>query len=179
VLTIPNFSKPFAIETDACQYGVGAILIQDGHPLAYVSKPLVPKTQALSIYEKEYLAILIAVEQWHTYLQIAKFVIFTDQKSLTHLNDQRHNTFWEQKVFSKLLGLSYRIMYKKGSENSAADALSRRIHTDGVCCAISISTPQWCSQIVEGYQSTPMPRNCWYSWRQHKQHHLLILCMMD
>jgi hypothetical protein len=37
------------------------VLLQDGHPLAYVSKPLGPKTQGLSIYEKEYLAILIAV----------------------------------------------------------------------------------------------------------------------
>lgn len=113
-LAIPDFSKTFAIETDACQYGVGAALLQEGHPLAYVSKPLGPKTQGLFIYEKEYLAILIIVEQWRTYLQLAKFVIFTDQKSLTHLNDQGLNTFWQQKVFSKLLGLRYRIVYKKG-----------------------------------------------------------------
>jgi len=65
-LGIPNFSKPFAIETDACQYGVGAVLLQDGHPLAYVSKPLGIKTQGLSTCEKEYLAILIAVEQWRS-----------------------------------------------------------------------------------------------------------------
>jgi hypothetical protein len=78
VLGIPNFSKPFGIETDACQAGVGAVLLQDGHPLAYVSKPLGPKTQGLSIYEKEYLAILTAVEQWHSYLQLAEFIIFTD-----------------------------------------------------------------------------------------------------
>lgn len=61
---MPNFNKPFAIEADACQYGVGAVLLQEGHPLAYVSKPLGPKTQGLFIYEKEYLAILIAVEQY-------------------------------------------------------------------------------------------------------------------
>lgn len=87
VLGIPNFAKPFAIETDACQTSVGAVLLQEGHPLAYVSKPLGPRTQGLSIYEKEYLAILIAVEQWRSYPQLAEFVIFSDQKSLTHLND--------------------------------------------------------------------------------------------
>jgi hypothetical protein len=87
-LAIPNFAKLFAIETDSCQSGVGAILLQEGHPLAYVSKPLGPKTQGLSIYEKEYLAILIAIEQWRSYLQLAKFIIYTDQKSLTHLNGQ-------------------------------------------------------------------------------------------
>lgn len=44
VLAIPDFTKLFAIETDACQHGVGVVLLQDGHPLAYVSKPLGPKT---------------------------------------------------------------------------------------------------------------------------------------
>jgi hypothetical protein len=43
-LGIPDFTKPFAIEMDACQIGVGAILLQNGHPLAYVSKPLGFKT---------------------------------------------------------------------------------------------------------------------------------------
>lgn len=133
---------------------MGAVLLQGGHPLAYVSKPLGPKTQGLSIYEKEYLAVLIAVEQWRTYLQLAEFIIYTDQKSLTHLNDQRLNTMWQQKVFTKLLGLSYRIVYKKGMENSAADALSRRGHPEGVCCAISLAT-QWCADITLGYQADP------------------------
>jgi hypothetical protein len=68
VLGIPDFSKPFAIKTDVCQTGVGAVLLQEGHPLAYISKPLGSKTQGLSTYEKEYLAILIAVEQWRSYL---------------------------------------------------------------------------------------------------------------
>lgn len=115
---------------------MGAVLTQDGHPLAYVSKPLGPKTQGLFIYEKEYLAILIAVEQWQSFLQLAEFTIYSDQKSFTHLNDQRLNTVWQQKVFTKLLGLRYRIVYKKGEENTVADVLSRHGHEEGVCCAI-------------------------------------------
>jgi hypothetical protein len=95
------------------------------------------------------------VEHWRSYLQLAEFTIFTDQKSLTHLNDQRLHTVWQQRVFTKLLGLHYRIVYKKGIENSAADALSRRHHDSGVCCAISVATPQWCSDIVDGYRSDP------------------------
>lgn len=63
VLGIPDFSQVFAIETDTCQTGVGAVLLQNRHPLAYVSKPLGTKNQGLSTYEKEYLAILIAVDQ--------------------------------------------------------------------------------------------------------------------
>jgi hypothetical protein len=61
VLALPNFSKQFSIETDACGYGVGAVLLRDGHLLAFISKALGPNTQGLSTYEKEYLAILLAV----------------------------------------------------------------------------------------------------------------------
>nr|XP_034569779.1 uncharacterized protein LOC117834275 [Setaria viridis] len=63
VLALPDFTKPFAIETDASGMGVGAVLTQQGHPLAFLSKALGPKSQGLSTYEKEYLAILLAIQQ--------------------------------------------------------------------------------------------------------------------
>jgi hypothetical protein len=59
---------------------------------------------------------------------------------------------WQQKVFSKLLGLRYWIVYKKGIDNSAADALSRWVHSEGVYYAISVATPQWCAKIIQGYK---------------------------
>lgn len=130
-------------------------MMQSGHPLDYVSKPLGVKNQGLSTYEKEYLAILVAVEQWRTYLQLAEFIIYTDQKALIHLNDQRLHTSWQQNVFTKLLGLQYRIVYKQGSDNSAADALSRRTHSQPECMAISTITPAWCEDIIKGYQRDP------------------------
>lgn len=86
VLALPDFSKPFSIHTDACQYGVGAILMQQDHPLAFLSRALGPKNQGLSTYEKEYMAILLAVTQWRSYLQLAEFIIYTDHSSLTQLN---------------------------------------------------------------------------------------------
>ncbi|CAN6249028.1 unnamed protein product [Urochloa humidicola] len=151
VLSLPDFSKQFCIETDACKNGVGAVLLQDGHPLAFISKPLGQRTQGLSTYEKEYLAILIAVEQWRSYLLHGEFVIFTDQKSLIHLNEQRLNTPWQQKVFTKLLGMQYRIVYKQGSENRVADALSRRAHETAQLFSLSVATPHWSLAVQEGY----------------------------
>ena len=62
MLALPDFSKPFVIETDASGMGVGAVLMQQGHPLAFLSKSLSPHLQGLSTYEKEYLAILMVVE---------------------------------------------------------------------------------------------------------------------
>jgi len=154
VLATPDFSKPFCLETDACANGIGAVLMQSGHPLAFISKPLGPKTAGLSTYEKEYLAILLAVEQWHSYLQLAEFTIFTDQRSLVHLTDQRLNTPWQQRVFTKLLGLQYKIVYKQGADNRVADALSRRPHQpDSYLCSISSCVPSWTSTIIQGYDS--------------------------
>lgn len=57
VLALPDFTKTFVIETDTSKKGVGAVLLQDGHPLAYISRALGPKNQMLSTYEKECLAI--------------------------------------------------------------------------------------------------------------------------
>jgi hypothetical protein len=62
---------------------------------------------------------------------------------------------WQQKVFTKLLGLQYRIVYKKGSDNTAADALSQRVHDNGICCAISVATPQWSEDVIQGNRHDP------------------------
>jgi hypothetical protein len=83
---------PFHIETDACATGIGAVLTQNGHPLAYVSKALGVKNQGLSTYEKVYLAILFAVDQWRPYFLQCQLVTHTDQQSLIHLNEQRLHT---------------------------------------------------------------------------------------
>jgi hypothetical protein len=52
VLAVPNFAKQFVVETDASDHGIGAVLMQDNHPIAYLSKPLGPRNQGLSVYEK-------------------------------------------------------------------------------------------------------------------------------
>jgi hypothetical protein len=62
VLVLPNFNKVFCTETDVSAHGVGAVLLQDGHPLAFISRALGTRSQGLSTYEKEYMAILLAVQ---------------------------------------------------------------------------------------------------------------------
>lgn len=153
MLALPDFSKPFTIETDASDQGIGAVLSQDKHPIAFLSKALGPKTKGLSTYEKEYLAILLAVEHWRPYIQQGEFVILTNHHSLMHLSEQRLHTTWQQKAFTKLLGLKYRICYRKGLSNAAADALSRKELPDSAeLAAVSECIPLWVQDILSGYE---------------------------
>jgi hypothetical protein len=82
---MPDFQKTFYVEIDASKKGIGAVLHPEGHPIAFVSKALGPRSQGLSTYEKESLAVLLAIDQWKSYLQPEEFVIQTDQRSLTYL----------------------------------------------------------------------------------------------
>ncbi|KAF3675302.1 hypothetical protein FXO38_04813 [Capsicum annuum] len=68
VLILLDFAKEFVVETDASHYGIGVVLMQKGKPVAYFSKVLSPKHRGKSIYEKEYMALLNAVDKWRHYL---------------------------------------------------------------------------------------------------------------
>jgi hypothetical protein len=88
VLALPDFSKPFVVETDASDLGFGVVLMQEERPVAYISKSLSNLNKSLSIYEKEFMALILAMDKWRQYLQRQEFVIKTDHKSLAYLNDQ-------------------------------------------------------------------------------------------
>lgn len=152
VLALPNFDRPFTIETDACDTGIGAVLVQDGHPVAYFSKALGIRNQQLSTYEKEFLAVIMAVDKWRAYLQRGPFVILTDHKSLCNLGDQQLDTDLQRKAMSKLLGLQFRFQYKKGVDNGAADALSRVGHLLSAN-ALSICQPRWIQEVANSYET--------------------------
>jgi hypothetical protein len=125
VLGLPNFQQPFILETDASGVGIGAVLHQNGHPIAYFSKKLTPRTQKKSAYFREMLAIAEAIAKFRHYLLGHRFIIRTDQKSLRSLMDQSLQTPEQQEWLHRFLGYDFTIEYKPGKDNLAADALSR------------------------------------------------------
>jgi hypothetical protein len=131
VLQLPDFNKQFVVETDACDSSIGAVLMQEQHPLSFLSKPLSTTHQQLSIYEKEFLALIMAVERWRPYLQRGEFLVRTDHQSLTFLEDQTLQSPLQRKAMARLMGLQFKIVYRQGAENLAVDALSRVGHRDG------------------------------------------------
>lgn len=120
VLRIPNFTQDFTIECDASGTRIGAVLLQEYHPIAYASKGLKGKALLLSTYEKELLAILWAVKKWKQYLLGRRFTIKTDQRSIKFLLDQRVREESQHSWLQKLNGYDYLVEYKKGKENIVA-----------------------------------------------------------
>lgn len=68
VLKVPNFSKQFVVECDASGEGLGVVLMRKGQLVAYLSQALKGKSLTLSTYEKELLAVVMAVRKWRHYL---------------------------------------------------------------------------------------------------------------
>jgi len=88
ILTLPNFAKTFKIECDASNIGIGAILLQEGHPIAYFSEKFKGSHLNYSIYDKEFYALVRALQNWQHYLFPKEFVIHSDHESLKYLKGQ-------------------------------------------------------------------------------------------
>ena len=122
VLRLPNSIREFVFEAD-----LGAMLMQDNHPIAFFSKKIGPELQASSTYLKELHAIAEAVCKWQQYLLGRYFVIRTNHKSIKELLQQVIQTPEQQVCVRKLLGYQFRIEYKQGTSNKVAYALSRQL----------------------------------------------------
>ena len=103
VLSSPDFTRLFILQTDASERGVGAVLSQrsddsEDHPIAYFSENLLPREERYSTIEKESLAIKMAMHVFRTYLIGRHFIVETDHRSLMWLDKLKdsnsHLTRW-------------------------------------------------------------------------------------
>ncbi|KAL0402123.1 UNVERIFIED_CONTAM: Transposon Tf2-12 polyprotein [Sesamum latifolium] len=126
VLALPDMSKPFVVETDASDFALGGILMQDGHPVAFESRKLKEVESRYSVHEKELLAVVHCLRLWRHYLLGSPFVVKTDNTAVSHFMTQSKLTS-RQARWQELLSQFYFVLeYRAGSSNHVADALSRR-----------------------------------------------------
>ena len=122
VLAFTDFNQPFHIYTDASDYQMGAIIVQNNKPIAFYSKKLTPAQTRYTTTEKELLSIVAVCKEFRNILLGQELVIFTDHENLTykHFNTPR---VMRWRLF--LEEYSPDIKWLKGSTNLVADALSR------------------------------------------------------
>ena len=130
MLALPDFMQPFVLECDALGEGIGVVLMQGGHPIAYESWKLLPHEKLYLIYDKEMLAIMHALEKFRQYLVGNRFRVRIDHNSLRSFLEQKQLQERQQKWVSKIQAYDFDINYVKGKNNVVADAL----HADQPRC---------------------------------------------
>ncbi|PFX12169.1 Retrovirus-related Pol polyprotein from transposon 17.6 [Stylophora pistillata] len=73
------------LQCDASMHGLGACLMQDGHPVAYASRSLTPTEVQYAQIKKELLAIVFGMEKFETYLNGRKVLVESDHKPLEEI----------------------------------------------------------------------------------------------
>lgn len=127
LLAYPDFNLPFDIHTDASKLQLGAVISQNGKPIAFYSHKLNPAQTRYTTAERELLSIVETLKEFKSILIGYPINVFTDHKNLSCDN---FNT--ERVMRWRLLIEEFgpKIEYTKGSKNSVADALSRLERAD-------------------------------------------------
>lgn len=127
VLALPNFTRIFEVECDASGVGIGGVLMQEGRPIAFFSEKLNGAKLNYSTYDKEFLAIVRALETWSHYLLPREFILHTDHEALKYINGQHKLNRRHAKWIEFLQAFTFVLKHKPGSQNVVADALSRKL----------------------------------------------------
>jgi len=131
VLIIPDQTKQFVLNCDACKFAIGAVLQQDHgkglQPVAYFSAKLSDAERNYDVREREFMAIYRACLHWRPYLHSTlPFRLLSDHRSLTYYMSMPNLSDRLARWVEKMQQFNCGIEYIKGEENIPADALSRR-----------------------------------------------------
>ncbi len=132
ILVFPDYSKPFGIQVDACDYGVGAILFQHidveditGHVIAYASKSFNPTQRNWHINDKECFAIAFALNKFHYYIHGRHIELYTDNWMASHLMKSNNLSPKLARIVILMQKYDITVHHRSGISNKNADALSR------------------------------------------------------
>ena len=125
VLKLPDLNKPFVVVTDASDFCLGACLMQDGHPVAFESRKLIPAERNYHTGEKELLALVHALKIWRCYLEGVPFTAVTDHNPNVTFATKTTLSPRQARWTEFLARFKFEWKYEPGRTN-VADPLSRR-----------------------------------------------------
>ena len=137
MLVTPDYYKPFKLQVDASDQGVGAVLLQESsqkvdHPISYFSQKFNKHQRGYSTCEKETLALILALQHFEFYLSSAMHPIevYTDHNPLVLLGKMRNKNQRLLRWNLQLQEYNITIAHIRGRDNVIADALSQAHHQD-------------------------------------------------
>jgi hypothetical protein len=128
ILVMPDMEKPFSIYCDASGQGLGCVLMQDGHVVAYASRQLRKHDVHYPTHDLELAAVVHALKNWRHYLIRKRCELYMDHKSLKYIFTQLNLNLRQRRWLELIKDYDLGINYHPGKSNVVADALSRRSH---------------------------------------------------
>ena len=173
ILSFPDFSLPFILDTDACQCGIGAVLSQihkDGteRVVAFASRAMSKSERKYSVTQQELLAAVTFINYFRQFLLGKHFVLRTDHGSLQWLHSLKEPEGQLARWLERLQEYNFNIQHRKGSHHQNADALSRHPshHLDSPTMENVTSTVHNdCPQVVSPVITEPLPGLCEHTLR--------------
>ena len=122
-----DVKAPVTLSVDASSEGIGAVILQDGRPVAYGSRALTDCQRRYAQIEKELLAIVYGCEKFHQYLYGRDIKVESDHKPLESIfKKPLHQAPMRlQRMLLRLQRYTLKVTYKPGKELYIADTLSR------------------------------------------------------
>jgi len=126
VLKLPDFDKDFEIHSDASNFAIGGVIMQDGRPMAFESKKLSETERRWPTHEKEMWAVIHCLKTWGHYIGSKDVVVWTDNVTLKYFAIQPKLSSKQVRWQNILALFNVDIRHKPGKENIVLDALSRK-----------------------------------------------------
>lgn len=158
VLANPDYSKPFIIQTDASDLGMGGVLVQgegaNERVIAYASSKFSAAQKNYMTTERECLAVITAIEKFRPYIDGVKFTVVTDHASLLWLKNIKDPTGRLCRWSLRLQAFDFEFVHRKGKNMVVADALSRAIDVIDIS-SFPNSEDTWYKTLVQRVKRQP------------------------
>ena len=127
VLAFFDPEKEVTVQCDASQSGLGAVLMQEGKPVHYISRAMTSAEKNYAQVEKELLAIVFACERFDQYVYGRSIIVESDHKPLEQIWSKPFHEIPKrpQRMCLRLQKCDVKITYRQGSQLVIADTLSR------------------------------------------------------